>query len=84
MDSLEQFMSVTNATREVASSLLEACDWNVDLAIEMYLENSNGDEIREISSGPSSRKRRRSDDMRGRATNRDVLVPSTIPYAEGE
>ena len=88
MDPLDQFMSVTGVDRDVASSLLEACNWNVELAIDMHLDNSRNDGERDVvavaSVGASStgRKRRRGRDAE--EPSRNVFVPSTIPFAEGE
>ena len=39
---LEQFVSVTGASWEVARSLLEACGGNLDLAINMHLKGRGG------------------------------------------
>eukprot|EP00794_Sanderia_malayensis_P011200 gene11200-12375_t len=37
-DDLQQFMSITGANQAIAEHLLEACDGNVQLAIEMHLD----------------------------------------------
>ena len=51
---LEQFVSVTGASREVARSLLEACGGNLDLAINMHLEGGGGAASGGPQAGPSS------------------------------
>lgn len=37
---IDQFMSVTGASREVANRMLEACSGDVELAISIHLESS--------------------------------------------
>lgn len=51
---LEQFISVTGASREVARVLLEACGGNLDLAINMHLEGGGDAASGEPQAGPSS------------------------------
>ena len=37
-EKIKQFVSVTGAREETASSLLEACGGNLDLAVSMHME----------------------------------------------
>lgn len=39
---IKQFMTVTGASRDVAKSMLEACNGNVELAISMHLDGGDG------------------------------------------
>ena len=38
---LEQFVAVTGAPHDVARGLLEACGWNLELAINMQIESGS-------------------------------------------
>ena len=37
---IEQFVNVTGASEEIARSMLEACNGNLEMAIEMHLDSS--------------------------------------------
>ena len=50
---IEQFMSVTGASREVATSMLEACSGDVGLAISIHLE-SGGNSHDNLPAPPGS------------------------------
>lgn len=39
-EKIKQFVSVTGASVEIASSLLEACGGNLDLAVNMHVEGA--------------------------------------------
>lgn len=41
-EKIKQFVSVTGASVETASSLLEACGGNLDLAVSMHMEGDGG------------------------------------------
>ena len=58
---IDQFMSVTGASREVANSMLEACNGDVQLAISIHLESGDHSHNTDIStSGGSSNSDNRS------------------------
>ena len=40
---IQQFLAVTGSTSQVAKSMLEACDGNLDMAINMHLECGGGE-----------------------------------------
>lgn len=42
---LEQFMAVTGAPRDVAKGFLEACDENLELAINMHIESGGSGSV---------------------------------------
>lgn len=50
---IDQFISVTGASKEIARSLLEACNGNLEMAIEMHLDSCEVPES-EASSASSS------------------------------
>ena len=39
---VDQFVSVTGASKRVARSMLEACNGNLEMAIEMHLDSCDG------------------------------------------
>lgn len=39
---MQQFISITGAPVEIATSLLEACNGDVNLAVSMHLDNGGG------------------------------------------
>lgn len=41
-EAITQFCGVTGADEERARGLLEACDWNVELAVNMHVDTDNG------------------------------------------
>lgn len=58
-DSVGDFVAVTGASREVASRFLEGCGWNVNLAVESYLDNPSlfqGTPLTSASAGPTAAK----------------------------
>ena len=40
---IQQFIAVTGSTSQVARNMLEACDGNLDMAINMHLECGGGE-----------------------------------------
>lgn len=48
-EAIEQFMAFTGANEERAKILLEACDWNLELAINTHVDTDDGPE-----NGPST------------------------------
>ena len=40
-DEIQQFMAITGSDREVAERMLEACNGNIELAIEMHLDTTD-------------------------------------------
>lgn len=51
---VEQFVSVTGASKAIAKSLLEACNGNLEMAIEMHLDSCEGPESGATSSNSSA------------------------------
>lgn len=43
-EAMSQFCGVTGASEEIAQSLLEACNWNLDMAISMHLDTTSEDQ----------------------------------------
>ena len=41
-DEIQQFVAITGSDREVAERMLEACNGNIELAIEMHLDTDMG------------------------------------------
>lgn len=52
---VSQFVNVTGASKDIARSLLEACNGNIEMAIEMHLDSCEAPESMATSStaGPS-------------------------------
>lgn len=66
-DKIDQFVAITGADRNVAVGMLEACNGNIDLAVEMHLDSGMG------STGASAL----SDFSKSSSTSVDR--PSTLP-----
>lgn len=58
---IEQFICITGSTREKATNMLEVCNWNVEMAINMHVDtchdnsfnnSSNGEEVTEVIRAP--------------------------------
>lgn len=51
---VDQFVSVTGATKAIAKSLLEACNGNLEMAVEMHLDSCENPQSHEPTSSNSS------------------------------
>lgn len=49
-----QFVNVTGASKDIARSLLEACNGNLEMAIEMHLDSCEAPESLSTSSNSSA------------------------------
>ncbi len=75
-DELTQFMSITGADQAVAEHLLEACNGNVELAIEMHLDSGFGQ--------PDSAVSRQMNDFESNSVDRPrPLLPDIIQNTAG-
>ena len=46
---IDQFVSVTGTSKKIAKSMLEACNGNLEMAIEMHLDSDSS-----VRAGPST------------------------------
>ena len=51
---VKQFMTVTGASKDVATSMLEACNGNVELAISMHLDGGDSSAGQAATNGSAS------------------------------
>lgn len=51
---VDQFVSVTGATKAIAKSLLEACNGNLEMAVEMHLDSCEDPQSQASSSHSST------------------------------
>ena len=51
---VDQFVSVTGATKAIAKSLLEACNGNLEMAVEMHLDSCEDPQTQATSSNSSA------------------------------
>jgi len=51
---VDQFVSVTGATKAIAKSLLEACNGNLEMAVEMHLDSCEDPQTQASSSNSSA------------------------------
>lgn len=51
---VDQFVSVTGATKAIAKSLLEACNGNLEMAVEMHLDSCENPQSHEATGSNSS------------------------------
>ena len=51
---VSQFVNVTGASKDIARSLLEACNGNLEMAIEMHLDSYEAPESMATSSNSSA------------------------------
>ncbi|CAG2180717.1 unnamed protein product, partial [Oppiella nova] len=41
-DAMEQFCSITGADESMARTALESCNWNLELAVNMFVDQNDG------------------------------------------
>lgn len=51
---VDQFVSVTGSTKAIAKSLLEACNGNLEMAVEMHLDSCEDPQSQATSSNCSA------------------------------
>ena len=75
-DKIEQFIAITGADRNVAVGMLEACNENIELAVEMHLDSGMGSSI---AAGISSF----SENSITTSTNRPNTLPDILQNSTG-
>lgn len=66
---IEQFVSVTGTSKKIAKSMLEACNGNLEMAIEMHLDSDSAAQAGTSTAGVGS-------------TSSEMWVWNCFPFAE--
>ncbi|XP_068686398.1 UBX domain-containing protein 7-like [Montipora foliosa] len=77
---VDQFVNVTGATKAIAKSLLEACNGNLEMAVEMHLDSCEDPETQAASANSESANGTNAAGCASRASD-DVRAP--IPQTRG-
>ncbi|KAL9965725.1 hypothetical protein ACROYT_G029567 [Oculina patagonica] len=80
---VSQFVNVTGASKDIAKSLLEACNGNLEMAIEMHLDSCEGPESGAASSNSNSIAGSIAAGSASNSNQNDDDVRAPIPQTQG-